>query len=246
MYDLVIIEDEETMRQGLCYLFPWDSIGFQIAAEFGNAEEALQFLLHNRADAVLTDICLPKMDGVELTQRLRDEKMDTAVVFLTGYRDFKYAQQAVKCGARDFLLKPVKYNELVLAFLKIKEDLDASYGVTEDHPGPEAAGTHRRERLIEEVKKYLAANLRTATLEDAAVAVNLSGAYLSRLFREKTGVTFSEYLLRTRMEYAGGLLRGSDNKTYEVSDLVGYDSPRNFSRAFKKYYGMTPREYKEG
>jgi len=247
MYNLIIVEDEENIRQGLQYLFPWEDLNFYVAGAFSNGRDALAFIESNKVDAVLTDIRLPVMDGIELAQSIYAKKLDVSVVFLTGYRDFDYAQQAVKCGAKDFLLKPVKYKELVLSFLSIKETLDARNSAQNAGKSEEngQTGTSYYERVISIVKKHVAENIKTASLEDSAVAVNLSSGYLSRLFREKTGMTFSEYVIGEKMKHAAVLLKSTDYKAYEIADMVGYDNPKNFTRAFKQHYHVIPSEYRK-
>ena len=69
--------------------------------------------------------------------------------------------------------------------------------------------------------------------------------YLSRLFKEKTGHNFVEYLTEVRMEKVKELLLSSDKKIIEICDMAGYDNPRYFSKVFKQYTGMTPREYRD-
>lgn len=247
MYNLIIVEDEEHIRQGLTNLFPWEDFNFHIAGEFSNGREALAFIETNRVDAVLTDIRLPIMDGIELAQTIQSRSQDVSVVFITGYHDFEYAKQAVKCHVKDFLLKPIKYKELVLTFLSIKESLDARNKTQSESNALSdgLSGNTYYDRVIAIVKQHVTGNIQSATLEDAAIEVNLSSGYLSRLFKEKAGMTFSEYVIKEKMKHAAILLKCTDYKTYEVADMVGYDSPRNFSRAFKHYYNVTPSEFKE-
>lgn len=238
MYQLVIVEDEENIRECLINLFPWPDIGIQIAKDFSDGKEALDYLLTHSVDLLLTDIKLPIMDGIELAKIISLQRKDINIIFLTAHRNFDYAQQAVKYGVKDFLLKPVKYNELLMTFLKIKEELDAK----EKKIGE---STSYYDQIINNVKKYVSDQLRTVTLDEAAIAVNLSNGYLSRLFKEKTGRTFTEYVTDMKMERAAILLRDSSYKTYEVADMIGYDNPKNFTRAFKQYYQVTPREFRE-
>lgn len=75
--------------------------------------------------------------------------------------------------------------------------------------------------------------------------VSLSPNYLSRIFKRKKGMNFSEFLLEVKMETAAKLLRDVTKKTYEIAAEVGYDNPKNFTRAFKQYCGRTPREFRE-
>ena len=96
------------------------------------------------------------------------------------------------------------------------------------------------------MKAYVMDHLRTATLEEAAFLTHLSSSYLSRLFRGQTGQSFSDYLLQKRMERACSMLTDARHKIYEISDAIGYDNPKNFSRAFRNYYHLSPREYREG
>ena len=88
-------------------------------------------------------------------------------------------------------------------------------------------------------------HFQNANLEDASILVSLSPNYLSKIFKRKKGKNFSEYVLDVKMEKAAGLLRDITLKTYEVAAAVGYDNPKNFSRAFKQYCGKTPREFRE-
>lgn len=101
-------------------------------------------------------------------------------------------------------------------------------------------------RDISKVKEYIKENYKEASLEDAAVQVSLSPSYLSRIFKEKCGMGFSDYLTKTRMEKACELLGDIQYKSYDIAYYIGYDNPKNFSRAFKAYFGMTPKEYRNG
>ncbi len=69
--------------------------------------------------------------------------------------------------------------------------------------------------------------------------------YLSRLFKEKTGKNFVEYMTEIRMEQVKKLLENPDNRIADISIMVGYDNARYFNKGFKPYMGMTPSEYRE-
>ena len=101
------------------------------------------------------------------------------------------------------------------------------------------------DQIVYDVQQYLKDNYRTATLEEAAAKVSLSPAYLSRVFKEKSGTSFSELMLKTRMEKACEMLADIHYKSYDIAYYVGYDNPKNFSRAFKAYYGQSPSEYRK-
>lgn len=238
MLQLVVVEDEENIRDCLVNLFPWSDIDVFPCASFSNGRDALEYILSNTVDILITDIKLPIMNGIELAQELSTRKNQVNIIFLTAYRDFEYAQQAVKFGVKDFLLKPVKYNELLLSILKIKETLLTNQ--TESI----ITNTSYYDQIITNIKKYVETHIKAVTLDNTAVAVNLSSGYLSRLFKEKTGQNFSEYVTYLKMKKAAEYLRNCNYKTYEVADMIGYDNPKNFTRVFKQYYQVTPREFR--
>ena len=95
------------------------------------------------------------------------------------------------------------------------------------------------------MEEYVSGNL-SADLSLATVAekVNLSANYLSMLFKTKTNQRYTEYVTRMRMEKAKKLLRDSEFKIYEISEVCGYNSVKHFISAFKKYTGATPTQYK--
>ncbi|RHP31042.1 response regulator transcription factor [Lachnotalea sp. AF33-28] len=244
MINLVIVEDETNIRECLQSLFPWSSLGVEVSAAFANGQEAYKYLMSHSADLLLTDIRLPGLTGLELVQMLREGRNMIPVIILTGYRQFDYAQQAIRYKVDDFLLKPIKYEELTAAILRIRDKLEA--GLTQEAgPAGSALDSTYHERIISSAKQYLTAHLTDASLEEAAISVNLSPGYFSRLFHKVTGETFSDYLTGCRMKKAAEYLHGTNYKTYEISLMVGYDNPKNFTRAFKQYYHVTPREFRD-
>lgn len=241
MLKIVIVEDETNIRDCLVHLFPWESLDVTVSASFSNGEEALSYLSCHDAHILLTDIRLPEMNGLDLVKALRESKNPISVIILTAYRHFDYAQQAIRYNVDDFLLKPIKYNELTASILRIRESLEHS--PAKGSPAPDEDASYH-DKIIASSKHYVTDHLTDVTLENAAVAVNLSPGYFSRLFHKVTGNTFSDYVTACRMEKAAKLLKEIDYKTYEISLLVGYDNPKNFTRAFKQFYQMTPREYR--
>lgn len=236
MYRLIIIDDEEKIVTGMGNLFPWEKIGFEVAGQFTSALQALAFLERERVDAVLTDIEMPDMTGVELSRRLL-EHPGIQTVFFSSYSNYEYYRAALQNGVVDFLRKPVEFSQLLECFERVRGRLDAR------RQEPEKPKAYY-EQIVYEVTRYLQENYRNASLEDAATRVNLSPSYLSRVFKEKSGSSFSDLLLKTRMEKACELLADPRTKSYDIAYYLGYDNPKNFSRAFKAYHGISPSEYR--
>lgn len=130
MYQVIIADDEAKIRSGLANLFPWNQLGFEIAAVCSNGKEALDFAMENPVDLVLSDIRMPIMDGLELSRLLLPKK-PVKMVFFSGYQDFNYARQAMKNGVSDYLLKPVKYEDLSDCLTRIRETLDMEKGLAQ-------------------------------------------------------------------------------------------------------------------
>lgn len=82
------------------------------------------------------------------------------------------------------------------------------------------------------------------TLESAANQVYLSPVYVSRLFKQHTGINFIDYVTNVRMKKAAEMISSGKYKIYEISEFIGYSNPNNFARAFKKFFGIAPQDYR--
>lgn len=241
MYQVIIVDDEPRILEGIIHLFPWNNFGFEVVASFTNGKEALEYInTHPQVDVVMTDIQMPVMTGIELSQKLINE--DIIVVFFSAYQDFEYARAAIINHVTDYLIKPMKYDAMSACFERIRNTLDER---RKGQSLPYDAGTDQAD-YVTIVKNYIRSNYKTATLEDAASLVHYSPAYLSSAFKADTGVSFSRYLLQVRMEQAMRMLSDRSVKFYEIADAVGYLNPKNLTRNFKEYYGITPQEYRAG
>ena len=99
MLKVVVVEDEELVRKGIVLTVDWAGAGCAVVGEAANGEEGLEVIRRYRPDLIVTDIRMPKLDGIEMLRRLREEGNRAHVVFLTAYSDFSYAQSALKLGA---------------------------------------------------------------------------------------------------------------------------------------------------
>ena len=237
MYQVIVIDDEPKLITGMIRHYPWHKLGFEVAASFESAQEALDYLESHPVDVIVSDIAMPEMTGIDLAREVRNRFINAKLVFISGYADFKYAQQAVRYGASDYLLKPVKKEEFCAVFEKIRASL------SRERTDWESEASYY-DKIVKKTEKYLKESLREANLKEAAERVGLSDSYLSVIFKQHTGKTFSEALQEIRMEEARRLLKNEYLKIYEIAQRLGYDDPKNFTRAFRNYYGISPREYR--
>jgi len=350
-----------------------------------NAEEAIMILRNHRIDLALTDILMPGMSGLELMSLSRNQYPHIRWVVISAYSEFSYAQEAVRLGAKDYLLKPIGKDAVIALVEKLSEEILRDQEMTleeerlhmnrkyvreaifqrwaqgldigrfdmkplmESYPHfylvmvkmdtdkvaqlehfmienvmselidrhgngfvtihtnksllglamlEEEAALHE---LIEELRKYLvrmlkvpfqiihtaridditmvpeevqqmrqvsitheyeniASNgdtliqvalqyIRTHILEDlslekVASVVYLNPAYLSQLFKQKTGEGFKEYVIRLRLEHAKQLLANPKLKLADIAERIGYQDIRHFSQLFRKRFGQTPSEFR--
>lgn len=249
LYSLVVVDDEAGTRDTLCSCFPWEKLGFKVVFQAGDGQKALDYIRQYPVDVVLCDIRMPVFSGIDLARELYLSKTPTKVVFLSGYREFEYAKKALEFGVKNYILKPAKYEELVNVFSEIKRELDEEryYKYLNVHVSDKKAqneGFDLEDEIIKTVKNYVYQNYSKATLEDAAKLVYMNPNYLSYYFKQKTGGNFSDFLTEIRMKNAAKLLKNIDLKIYEVAQMVGYSNAKNFTRSFKKYFGMTPKQYR--
>jgi YesN/AraC family two-component response regulator len=236
-YRVVIIDDEKEISNGFARFFPWKDLGFTVTRQFAGAKSALQFIMNNQVDLVVSDVIMPGMTGIDLARELGATKFDPQplIILFSAHDEFEYARDAIRYRCADYVLKSTEYEELIRIFRGFKERLDRERGIKEER---------EEDKIIVSIKDYVKQNPVEANLDAAAASVFLSPAYVSRYFRQKTSINFSKYLLKVKMEQAAVLLSDLKYKIYDISDRLGYTNPENFARSFRKFYHMSPKEYR--
>lgn len=116
----VLIADDEI---GICRLIQclvdWEALGLEILKIVHNGWEALKVIETEKPDIVITDVCMPEYNGIDIIKRVKNTDSDIKFIVISGYREFEYARDALKYGAEDYLLKPIKKDELTAALLRI-------------------------------------------------------------------------------------------------------------------------------
>lgn len=128
MYKLLIVDDENQIREGLKKIVNWEEYDIQVCGEASDGKQALEMIEAYSPQIVLTDIKMPGMDGISLLKILKEKGTYVKVIVLSGYHDFSLVRQAMKYGAVDYLLKPTGKSELI----QIIEELLDQLGNTED------------------------------------------------------------------------------------------------------------------
>lgn len=129
MYKIMIVDDEMLVRIGVKALINWQELGFEIVAEASNGQSAFEKFIALKPDLVITDIKMPKQDGLWLAKKIKEYNSNIEIIFLTCYDDFSYAKEAIKLRVSDYILKAeMEEEELKKILLEKKKKLDALFG----------------------------------------------------------------------------------------------------------------------
>lgn len=132
LYKVVLVEDEVVAREGIRDNVDWQSVGFKFCGEAADGEMALPLLESTRPDVLITDIKMPFMDGLQLCKIVRERLPWVKIIILSGHDEFHYAQEALKLGVTEYLLKPVGVQDLHEALQKVARQLDYERQEQED------------------------------------------------------------------------------------------------------------------
>ena len=127
-YKVFFVEDEIVTREGIRDNVDWKGHGFEFCGEASDGELALPLLQTVKPDVLITDIRMPFMDGLQLSQIVRDRMPATKIIILSGHDEFEYAQKAIKLGVSEYLLKPVSVQDLHNVLQKIASELEQERG----------------------------------------------------------------------------------------------------------------------
>jgi two-component system response regulator YesN len=143
MYKVLIVDDEPFILEGLADFINWEDYGLEIAGLTGNGLEAREIIDSDTIHILITDIRMPKMDGLELIQYIRRSEKDIKCIVLSGYSDFAYVKEAARLGIENYLLKPIDENELIITVINTvhkietelnrKTELDKGYRILRDN-----------------------------------------------------------------------------------------------------------------
>ncbi|WP_158602322.1 response regulator transcription factor [Cohnella endophytica] len=264
MYKLLIAEDVKTVRDTLVRSIPWETLGITLLGAVPNGKEALDRLEDEDADLLLTDIGMPKMNGLELIEAIQVRRPDIRCIILSGLNEFEHARKAIKLQVLDYVLKPIDPAEIETVVSRAtatiskereeRRERAIAEQVSKDKlphlsemllPG-EMSGNLKKKKLVEQAIRYVKDRFmsRDLALSDVATAVGLSEKYMNLLVKDVTGTTINHLIIRLRMEEAARLLLDPGNRIYEICDRIGYADQDHFRESFKKQYGLTPTEYR--
>ncbi len=250
---ILVVDDEPRTREGISKtLEQWAQYSIEVISA-STGRDAIKIVSERPIDILITDIRMPEMTGLEVIQLLAEMDVKPIVLIMSAYSDFHYAQEAIRHGVINYLLKPIRKKELIEAVERAiakKEDQEQGQRLTKviDLQLLEQAdfNNERYEPAIEKALRYIDDHIKEkVSLQDVANAVHLNGSYFSTLFKEEVGINFSEYVTRKRIQSAKHLLLQSDMPISLIAEEVGYQTQKYFNKIFKEYEGVTPGYYRK-
>ncbi len=231
-YKILLVDDDEDFRREFGYSFDEYEV-----IEASSGQGALQLLKRpNEIDLVILDVMMPGLSGTEVLKEIRNSAPELGIIILTGYGSKEVAVEALKGHADDYIEKPfdIEKTKEIIENILVKKGRE-SYIDSNDI-----------ESKIERVKHFVERNFhKKVCLKDAAVAVCLSPKYLSRVFKQNTGMGFSRYKLAIKVKKAKELLKNTGCNIEQISDKLGYQNVESFIRIFESLTGRSPTEFRK-
>jgi len=237
MYRVVLIDDEKIIVEGLRRVVKWEDFGCEVVGTASDAAQGAEMIERLNPHILFTDIRMPGRDGLTMLAGLRSEFPNMQVAVLTGYRDFSYAQEAIRLGVARFLLKPSKMDE-------IHEALETMVARLDKLP-PEEQTKHAGSFIVNQAVEYIEHNYaEKLTLQVVADHCYVSQWHLSKLLNRYLEKSFYDLLNSVRICKAKELLSDPSLKIGTISEMVGYADTAHFARTFKKLEGISANTYR--
>ncbi len=222
MINAIIADDEPAVANIICYFIEKEKLPVTIVGTACNGKEALELLKHNKVNLVFLDIIMPFMDGFKVIESAPDNNY----IIITAYNSFENAQRALRLGAKDILLKPIEYKQLLQSITRA-----VGWKFTSND-------------TLNDILEYINVNYaEKIDLQRLSNEFFVSPSHVSRLFKKFMGTTTVEYIHEVRIKQAINMLNEGKYSIKEVAEITGYDSLNNFYKKFKTHTGTTPALY---
>ncbi len=251
MKTLLIVDDEPRTRLGIQKTLTAWSAGRHRIETAASGVEALEWLKANTAHIIITDVRMPEVDGLQMLEMLAGRGPLPVIIVISGYAEFDYARKALQLGAFDYILKPLDKDILAVTVQRAfelddgRDRIDAMEKLVDAKLLEVGRGEARYGTPIKDAIGYIDAHLEEPiSMKQVAELTHLNASYFSVLFKEQTGVTFSDYLTRLRLQRAKELLVATRMPISEIAEKVGYGTAKYFIKVFKDNEGTSPRQYR--
>lgn len=224
MIRAVIADDEPAAAIVIRHLIQKSELPIEVIGTAEDGASALKMIHSEKPDLIFLDIQMPHMNGFEIIQAEPNHKY----IIITAYESFQYAQQALRLGAKDILLKPVEYNSF---FRAVSRAIGWKF---------------TKNNLVNEIIEYIQAHYaEKIEVNQLAKTYYTTASYIARTFKKNMGVSVIAYLHAVRMKNAITMIEQGDREIKDIAVACGYENLNNFYKYFKSATGYTPAAYRE-
>jgi YesN/AraC family two-component response regulator len=248
MYKLLIVDDEPLILEGIKRTLDWEMLGFRQIETSETYGDALTKAVEFTPDLAIFDVCIGKERGYNAIHRLNELRLPTTYIMMSGYGEFEYALEAIHCGVKDYLLKPIERTKLqALIERVIVENLNGTLeGRNLYHRDIDPVLEVRYDNLSKLTNRILlmvkAEYDQNLNLKVLAGRFRMNGTYLGQLFLKETKMKFSEYLMAYRMLCARDRIQATNEKISTIALSVGYANLNYFYTHFQAYFSKSPSD----
>jgi len=199
-----------------------------------NGIEAWEMVKNNDVDAIILDIVMPDMDGLDFLKKLRGEGNKVPVIIVTGNSCLEYAEKSAHLMVSGYFSKPYDVD-------RIMDRLDFLLNSTANNYDEPLLPKKIKHPLLQKVVEHLEDNYTIPlSINNISKKAGISSSHLSRLFKENLNISFTQYMNRLRVEKAKELLDDKSLTINEIMNSVGFSTEQHFFKQFKRYTGTTP------
>lgn len=253
MYSVVIIDDNKLAVDAITAAADWNAYDCQVVGTAYDGIAGLQLIRELLPQIVIIDIQMPGFNGLDVIRKMINEEQEMQFIIVSGYGQFEYAQQAIRYGVSDYLLKPVMVDEMESALQHVVSSLDKKRKerTVSEMDGLEKklyeirAAKSQYSAMVVKAMEYVSENLnKNISQPDVCKELLISTGHFSKCFKKETGVGFAAYVTMVKMENARILLKNPKNRVNEVARMLGYSDYAYFFQVFKKQFGYAPSDIK--
>lgn len=243
-YKFIVIEDEPLIRKNIIKKI--ESLGLPLVylGEASNGVDGILLVEKEVPNIIITDIRMPQCDGLEVIKYVNRKYPDTKIIILSGYDEFSYAKEAMRHNVHNYILKPIRTEELRETLVEIVNYFDAKS--QRIRTLSDKQHDLSQEEIYTLMVNYFKENyMQDISLRSLADSIGFSQEYLGKVFKKIACQSPSKYLTTLRINQAKQLLiQYKDMEVSRIGELVGYKDAFYFSRVFKMHTSMTPSEYR--
>lgn len=243
---LLIVEDNMEMQN---FIFRQLASTYHVLRA-GNGKEAIELLNNHNVNLIISDVMMPKMDGIELCNRVKADLnySHIPVILLTAKTNLQSKIEGIKSGADAYIEKPfsVEYLKVnVAALLESREKLRWTFVNSPFVLSDTVALTKADEAFLKTLNEIVISNMKEPEfcLDDMASMLNMSRSSLNRKIKGLLELTPNDYIRLERLKKAAQLLKEGNYKINEICYMVGFNTPSYFAKCFQKQFGVLPKDF---